>query len=191
MGGFDWIIAGIFLLSILVGIMRGFIKESLSIVSWIAAVWLAITFCSQAGDVLGQFIDIPNQKFREWGGFAVIFMSTLFVFAIVRHLIVKLFVRGAIKGTDRVLGIGFGALRAGFIVVVFIIIIRGLGVTENGFWADSQLLPYFELPATYVESMLPDDWQTEPSESDPQEEDGVLKGKLIDGLIENLPVDAG
>jgi len=64
MSGFDWIIAAIFLVSILVGIMRGFIKESLSIISWIVAIWLAFTFCAHAGDFLNQYINIPNLKFR-------------------------------------------------------------------------------------------------------------------------------
>lgn len=183
MGGLDWIIGAVFIVSILVGIMRGFIKESLSIVSWIAAIWLAVTFCVAGGDFLGQYIDIPNQKFRTWAGFALIFISTLFIFAIVSYAIVKFFAHGAIKSTDRVLGIGFGALRAAAIVVAFIIITRGLGMNNNEWWKNSQYLPLFEPVSAYVEELLPEDWRT--TEGDGQEEQ-TIKEQVIEGVINNI-----
>ena len=185
MGVFDLIIAAVFLISILVGIMRGFIRESLSIISWIAAIWLAITFCVQAGDFLGQYIDVPNQQFRTWGGFALVFVGTLFAFSVVSYIIAKIFVRGAVKGTDRILGIGFGALRAAAIVVAFVIIVRGLGMNNAQWWQDSQLLPYFKPAASYVNSLLPPEWQSNPDEA-AAEEDDSLKGQLIEGVINNL-----
>jgi len=192
MGGFDWIIAAIFLVSILVGVMRGFIRESLSIISWIAAIWLATTFCVEAGDFLGQYIDIPNQKFRTWGGFALIFVGTLFIFSIISYVIAKIFVRGAVKGTDRVLGIGFGALRAAAIMVAFIIVVRGLGMNNASWWSNSSFLSYFQPAANYVEAMLPPEWQNDPIDDadSASEEEGsvseVIQGKVIEGVIENF-----
>ncbi|MFT6409099.1 MAG: membrane protein required for colicin V production, partial [Arenicella sp.] len=117
MGGFDWIIAAIFVVSILVGIFRGFIKESLSLISWILAIWLAFNYCGQAGEFIHQYINIPAPKFREWAGFALVFIATLFIFSVISYIITKIFVRGPIKGVDRVLGLGFGALRGAAIVV--------------------------------------------------------------------------
>jgi len=160
MSGFDWIIAAIFLVSILVGIMRGFIKESLSIISWIVAIWLAFTFCAHAGDFLNQYINIPNLKFRTWAGFSFVFIVTLFVFAIISYVITKVFVRGPIKGTDRVLGIGFGAARAAAIVVAILIVARGIGLESSGWWQSSQHLPRFLPLVSYVEALFPEDWRT-------------------------------
>jgi len=183
MSGFDWIIAAVFLVSILVGIFRGFIKEFLSIVSWIAAIWLAITFCVEGGEFLAQYIDIPNLKFRTWAGFALIFISTLFLFAIISYIIAKVFVNGAVKGTDRLLGVGFGALRAAAIIVAFVLVGKGLGMESNGWWTSSNLISHFEPIAAYVDELLPEEWRTE-SVLD-QKEGGSVQGELIKGAINN------
>lgn len=189
MGGFDWIIAAIFLISMLVGVMRGFIKESLSIISWIAAIWLATSFCVEAGDFIAQYIDIPNQKFRTWAGFGAIFISTLFLFAIISYGIVKLFLHGAIKGTDRVLGVGFGALRAAAIVVAIIIVARGLGMSNTDWWKDSHHLHRFEPVSNYVEAMLPEEWQSEPVD-EAEEAESTIEGKVLEGLIDQFQSDS-
>lgn len=184
MSGFDWVIGAIFLVSILVGIMRGFIKESLSIISWILAIWLAMTFCVEAGDFLGQYIDIPNQKFRKWAGFSFIFVGTLFVFALITYAITKLLVHGPIKGTDRVLGIGFGALRAGAIVVAILIVTRGLGMENSDWWKNSTYLQKFVPVADYVEALMPADWQSNAENGE------TLQDKAIKKTLENLPTSA-
>jgi len=134
MGGFDWVIAAILLVSVVVGVMRGFIKEALSLASWVVALWLGITFCHEAGDFIASYINIPADVFRVSAGFALIFIVTLFVFAIITFVITKLFVHGPIKGTDRVLGIAFGAVRAGAIVVAIILVTRGMGLDNSGWW---------------------------------------------------------
>ena len=186
MSGFDWLIAVIFLLSIIVGVMRGFIREALSIASWILAFWLANTFCTQVGDYIGQnLVDIPTPAFRVSIGFAVIFIGTLFLFSIISYVVSKLMVKGAIKGTDRILGIFFGVIRAVAIVVVVLLIARGMGMESNEWWKNSNYLSYFEPIANYVEQLLPDQLQ---SKVDAATE--LLDSDKIDAvgtLIESLP----
>lgn len=182
MGGFDWIIAAVLLVSILVGLMRGFIKESLSLISWILAVWLAITFSTEAGEFINQFIHIPNPKFRMTAGFALIFVGSLFCFAIISFLVIKIFVRGPIKSIDRVLGVGFGALRGAAIVVALLVVARAAGFENADWWQNSQHIAKFEPYMGYVESLMPDDWRTEvDSEKSWQE-------KAVDGAL-NLQKD--
>lgn len=183
MSGFDWIIAAVFLVSILVGLMRGFVKESLSIISWIMSVWLAFTFCTEAGEFLSQYIDIPNQKFRTWAGFAFIFISSLFVFAIISFVITKFFVRGPVKGTDRILGIGFGAFRGAAIVVAVLIVARGFGLETSDWWQKSKQLPRFVPLVDYVEALFPEDWRSDDSE------EISLEQKVIQQTLNNLPVE--
>lgn len=180
MAGFDWIIAAILLVSVMVGVLRGFIKESLSLISWILAVWLATTFSVEAGEFINQFIHIPNPKFRMTAGFALIFIGTLFAFAVISFLIIKLFVRGPIKGVDRVLGIGFGALRGAAIVVAILIVARAAGFENSDWWLNSQYVSRFEPFMEYAESLMPEDWRTElDSEQSLQERavDQVIKAQ--------------
>lgn len=180
MSGFDIVIVGIFIISMVVGIMRGLIKEALSITSWILAIWLAATFNAVAGDWFSQYINIPNATFRGWIGFTLVFVATLFVFAIISYAITKLLVRGPIKGTDRFLGIFFGAARAGLIIVAMVIVLRGLGLAESEWWQESNLLGYFVPAADAIEPLvfekLPEAAKSEDS----------LQRQVLNRAVENL-----
>lgn len=180
MSGIDLVILGIFLISILVGIMRGLIKEALSIVSWVAAIWLAITYNVAAGEWFSQFMNIPNEKFRTWIGFVLVFIVTLFLFSIINFAITKLIVRGPIKATDRVLGIFFGAARAGLIVVAFVIVLRGLGLAESEWWQESSLIPHFVPAADVIEPLVFDSLPESARDED------SLERRLLDQAVENI-----
>ena len=151
---FDIVIVSIFAISIVVGIMRGLVKEALSLMSWIGAIWLALTFNVQAGDWFSQIFTIPNATFRQWVGFALVFVGALFLFSLTRYFIVKLLVRGSIKGTDRFLGIFFGVARAGLIVVALLMLLRGVGMGETQWWQNARLLPYFIPAVDTIEPMV-------------------------------------
>lgn len=180
MGGFDWIIAAIFVVSILVGIFRGFIKESLSLISWILAIWLAFHFCTQVGEFIHQYIDIPAPRFREWAGFALVFVSTLFIFSVVTYVVTKVFVRGPIKGIDRVLGIGFGALRGAAVVVALLVVAKGFGMENSDLWQDSQHVSKFEPFIKTVEELFPESGFT------PSENEGDLTQKATEQVLKVL-----
>jgi len=164
MTGVDLAIAFIFIVSILVGVIRGFIKEALSIISWIMAIWLGLTFCHEAGELIGQYVNIPAEGFRTWAGFALVFVGTLFVFSMINFAVTKLLVRGPIKGTDRVLGIGFGFARALAIVVLLMIVGRGMGMSNAQWWLDSKGLQRIAPAADYVEHLLPERLQSKVQE---------------------------
>ncbi len=180
MGGFDWIIAAVLLVSILVGIFRGFIKESLSLISWILAIWLAFNFCGQAGELIHQYINIPAPKFREWAGFAFVFISTLLIFSVITYVITKIFVRGPIKGVDRVLGLGFGALRGVAIVVAVLVVAKGFGLDSSDWWGNSQHIAKFEPFIHTVEELFPNSGLT------PNEDGGGLTEKATEQALKVL-----
>lgn len=183
MAGIDWIMALIFLVSIIVGVMRGFAKEALSVASWIISIWLAITFCSEAGEFLNQYVRIPNPQFRIWAGFSLIFIGGLVVFALISYAVIKLLIRGPIKGVDRALGVGFGAVRAAAIVVALVIVGRGLAFEEKEWWVDSSYIAHFESMADSVEPLLPDAWTA-------QSEEERLKAKMAIDVITEQAAEA-
>lgn len=185
MGGFDIVVIGVFVISIVIGIMRGLIKESLSIASWIVSIWLAATFKVQAGELFAQYVNIPNPTFRIWIGFGLVFVVSLFVFAVINYIVTKLLVRGPIKGTDRFLGIFFGAARAGLIVVAFMILFRGLGFSDAQWWKDSKFIPVLTPVADFIEPMVFDHL--------PKKEEGeekTLQDQVIDHAVENFKKQA-
>ena len=185
MTGFDWIIAAVILVSIIISIFRGFIKEAFSLISWILAIWLGITFCVYVGEFIHQYIEIPTPKFREWAGFAAIFIGTLFVFSLISYLISKLLIRGPIKGVDRVLGIGFGFLRGVAIVVALLMVVRALGLEDSQWWTNSKHIGHFEPIMDAVEGMLPTSLQREVPESGGLQPE--IQKQIIENIIDSVP----
>ncbi len=178
---FDLVLLAIFIISTVVGVMRGFIKEALSIISWILAFWLGYTYCVEAGEWLAQFASLGEGKLRNSAGFGLIFIGTLFVFAIISYAITKLIVRGPIKGIDRVLGIATGFVRAIAVSAVLLVLMQALGMNSSAFWKESKFVPHLIPAVDFTKQVLPKLWQ-----SDQPLEDGELKDKLIEQGVEQI-----
>lgn len=138
----DWTIVAILVLSSLISIKRGFVKEALSLATWVLAVILAFLFSERLAVLLADSITTPS--IREMVAFAILFIATLLVGAMVNYLIGELIRVTGLSGTDRLLGMVFGLAR-GFIVVMAILVFLPLliPVNEDGWWHDSRLIPSF------------------------------------------------
>ena len=181
MTAFDLLLLAIFLISTVVGVMRGFVKEALSIISWIVAFWLGYTYCVEIGEWIAQYVSLGEGKIRNSAGFGVIFVVTLFAFALITYVITKLIVRGPIKGLDRVLGIATGVVRAVAISAVLLVLMQALGMNSSAFWKESKLVPHLMPAVEYAQSVLPKLW-----ESDEPLKEGELKETLIKKGVEQI-----
>jgi membrane protein required for colicin V production len=138
----DWAIIGIFSLSCLIGLIRGFVREALSLLIWITAVLVAKIFGGRFETLLVDYIDTPSV--RAVTAFAILFVATLLLGAIISYLIGALVRATGLSGTDRLLGMVFGAARAFVIVMALLILLPGLiPVTEDSWWHQSYLTPLF------------------------------------------------
>jgi len=181
MTAFDLVLLAILIISTVVGVMRGFVKEALSIISWILAFWLGYTYCVEAGEWLAQFASLGEGRLRNSAGFGLIFITTLFVFAIISYAITKLIVRGPIKGVDRVLGVATGFVRGVAVAAVLLVLMQALGMNSSDFWKKSKFVPHFMPAVELAQKVLPKLWQSE----EPLE-DGELKDKLIEKGVEQM-----
>lgn len=154
----DYLIITIIIISAGIGIVRGFVKEVLSLVSWAIALWVAFTFHAQAAELLTQYIDTPS--IRIFAAFLGLFVVTLIVGALINHMISKLVQKTGLSGTDRMLGFVFGLLRAVAIVILLILLGRATVMPADPWWQDSTLLGHFEPYAKRVHAFLPE-WAKE------------------------------
>lgn len=139
----DWAIIGIFSLSCVIGLIRGFVREALSLVIWISAVLVARLFGGQLETLLVDHIETPSVRLMT--AYAVLFIATLLLGAMLSYLIGALVRATGLSGTDRLLGMVFGAARAFVIVMAFIILLPGfLPVHEDDWWKQSQLISPFQ-----------------------------------------------
>lgn len=138
----DWAIVAIFSLSCLIGMIRGFVREALSLVIWVAAVLVAKIFGSQFEYLLANQIETPSVRLMT--AYAVLFVATLLLGAMVSYLIGALVRATGLSGTDRLLGMVFGAARAFIVVMALLILLPGfLPVDQDAWWNQSILIPHF------------------------------------------------
>jgi membrane protein required for colicin V production len=138
----DWAIIGIFFLSCLIGLLRGFVREALSLVIWIVAVLIAKVFGGRLELLLVDHIETPSVRILT--AYAVLFVVTLLLGAMLSYLIGALVRATGLSGTDRLLGMVFGAARAFIVVMALLILLPGfLPVREDDWWHQAQLIPHF------------------------------------------------
>lgn len=153
LNGLDYFIIGILVISIIVGIFRGFVKETFSLVSWILAFWIALAFAPRLVLILPAFIHPGEVRYAV--AFAVLFLLTLVLMALLSTQIVRFIKGSALSSTDRSLGGVFGLLRGVLLVVVLIYVGLMAGANQTEWWRHSLLLPYFMVLAEWVKGYLP------------------------------------
>lgn len=150
----DYVIIGIIGVSALISLMRGFVREALSLAVWVAAFWIAWSFFRDLAPHLTWF-SVPSVRYGI--GFAILFIVTLIVGGLVNYLMGQLVDRTGLTGTDRLIGMLFGAAR-GILLVTVLILLAGLTpLPEDPWWQQSELIDYFQELAVWLKSLLPAD----------------------------------
>lgn len=151
----DVILIVVIFLSALFSLIRGFVKESISLATWVIAIWLAATFAPKLADVLP--LSIESEAVRQAIGFGVLFILSLVVGAVVNMLVSQVVKKTGLSTADRVFGVAFGVLRGGLIIVVFVVVGGMTPLPESDWWQSSVLLQWFESAAIMIQQYLPDD----------------------------------
>jgi membrane protein required for colicin V production len=151
----DVVIIFVILLSTFFSLMRGFVKEAISLASWLIAIWVAVTFAPRLAAALPSSIE--SEAVRQAVGFGVLFVLTLMIGSLVNFLISGVVKKTGLSGADRVFGLLFGFLRGGLIVLVFVVVGGMTPLPEQDWWQDSGLLERFERVAVELQDYLPQD----------------------------------
>jgi membrane protein required for colicin V production len=139
MATLDYIILGIILLSAVIGLVRGFLKEVCSLVTWVLAFWLAWKYGPSVAPHLGGVLS--QEPYGLWAGRAIVFVVVLVAGAIIGFT-VNHFVRLSLfSGLDRMLGFLLGLLRGLVIVGLVVILAQTAKLDGEGWWQRSKLVP--------------------------------------------------
>jgi membrane protein required for colicin V production len=150
----DYVIIGIIALSAIISIVRGFVKEVLSLVAWILAFWVALTFSPQFSVLLSDYISTPSISL--FTAFSGLFIVTLILSALVNNLIAAIVEKTGLSGTDRMLGVLFGLLRGVAIVTLLVLLAAATPMPNDAWWQNAVLIEHFEKLAIWVRQFLPD-----------------------------------
>ena len=151
--GVDYAILGILLISSFISLIRGFVKEALSLAGWVAAFWISLSFSVSLSRLLSSSIEDPS--FRLIVAFVILFVLTLVVSSVANFFISKLVQRTGLSGTDRFLGVIFGFLRGALVVSVLVLLSGLTSLPKESWWADSLLLFRFQAIAVWMRDFLP------------------------------------
>lgn len=150
----DYAILGVLGLSVLVSLLRGFVREALSLAVWVAAFWAAFTFADPVAFRLENWVDLPSARLIL--AFALIFLVVLGVGGFINYLVGQLVDKTGLSGTDRLVGVVFGGAR-GVALVTAAVMLAGLTpLPRDPWWQKSRLLPGFERMAVWASGYLPE-----------------------------------
>lgn len=154
----DWVLLAALLVSIVIGVIRGFTREFFGLVSWVVAIVAALFLAPAALGWLEPHIATPSLRIAA--SYAVVFFGFLVLGAIVTAIISALVRKNAsLSAVDRSVGGGFGLIRGVLIGVVLVWLVGLTPARQDPWWGQSMLIPPLEWLANGFRSLMPEKWQ--------------------------------
>jgi membrane protein required for colicin V production len=149
----DYAVLAIIALSVLFGVIRGLVREVLSLVAWISAFVAANFLAGEFAPLLPQ--GWATEELRLLVGFMVVFLVVLIAMSILAILASKLVKSAGLAWEDRAFGGGFGLAR-GVLVVLILALLAGLtSLPRQPAWRNALLRTPLEAAAKRVQAWLP------------------------------------
>ena len=151
----DYILAAAVLLSVLFGVVRGFLRESIALLGWLVGLWLAWRHAGVVEPYLGGAL--AGTELQQWVARSLVLLAVVVVAWILGALLSYLVQRsGLTLGVDRLLGGLFGLVRGAVIVGFAVMLGQAAELGAEPWWRESKLMPVGEELATvlrgYVET---------------------------------------
>jgi len=153
MNWIDYIIIAIILISAVASLMRGFLREILSLVVWVVAVGVGYFFHPYLSAYM-PWIEV--ESLRTLAAFTALFLVTMILGALLSYLIGSLFEKAGISGTDRLFGGIFGAVRGAVLIVLLVLMAGMMPLDSQPWWQASALIGHFVEAAAWLKAQLPD-----------------------------------
>jgi len=136
----DYIILAILIISSIMGLVRGLLRESIAVITWFLAIVLGWVFAPSLAPLLGGVL--KDSGLAIWAARTIIFVGILLVGGAV-SVVLGHYVRVSMfAGMDKFLGFVFGIIRGIVIVGAFTIAVQALRMDEDPRWQKSRLMPY-------------------------------------------------
>jgi membrane protein required for colicin V production len=152
----DGLVLVVILISALLAMLRGFVREVLSIASWVAAAAAAYFFYDDLLPLVRQYVS--NEYVSLGIAIGAIFFITLIIVSIITMKISDFVIDSKIGILDRTLGFVFGAARGLLLIVVAMLFFNFLvpPVQQPAWVAQARSKPMLDNLGTQLVAALPD-----------------------------------
>ncbi|MBC7983755.1 MAG: CvpA family protein [Candidatus Obscuribacterales bacterium] len=149
MNAADYVIIGVLVISLVLGTIRGFMREAIGLLAWLGGLWLAWRYAHLVTPALGGLL--ADEPLRTWVARAIILLSVM-LFAWIFAGILSYFIHqsGLSVTVDRLLGGLFGLLRGAALVALVTLVAQVVQLHQMNWWKKSQLLPYAVTVADWI-----------------------------------------
>jgi membrane protein required for colicin V production len=151
----DFVLLAVVAVSAMVAFVRGFVREVLGIIAWVAAAYVAYKAFPAASPIVSGWIS--NKQFAGPATYGIVFVIALIVFTIATNLLGRVVRNSALGGLDRTLGLAYGVLR-GAVIGMVAYIVAGMAIPPAE-WPQpvraARLLPFTHAGAVWLAGLLP------------------------------------
>jgi membrane protein required for colicin V production len=155
MTGFDYAVLAIVGVSVLLSIMRGFVKEVLALISWVVAFIVARLYALELVPLLPEAI--PSEELRILAAFLIVFLTTLLLCSLLAIALSLIFKKVGLGWIDRGLGAVFGVLRGVLVVCILVLLAGFTGLPRDPMWRNAMFAAPLEAVVLAQLSWLPAD----------------------------------
>lgn len=150
----DWVLLGILLTSMVVGLWRGLVYEVLSLAGWVAAFILAQWL---APDVVVHltFLHEAATEVQYAVAFTLVFVLALFAAGMLSWLVKKLVESVGLRPVDRALGGIFGLARGVVLLLALTVVLQLLGMTTEVWWQNATGPVWLDTTLKGLKPLLP------------------------------------
>lgn len=156
----DYFILGSILLSAVLSVSRGFVREALSLAGWFGAFWLSMHYAPQVYPMVSKFLAmaVHSNEMRAALTQGLLFVVILFGLTFVIGIIAGWIRNSSLSGVDRLVGLLFGLARGVFIVALSVgLVSKVSAVTEHPQWKGSQCIPEVKPISDWLLRLFPHD----------------------------------
>jgi membrane protein required for colicin V production len=132
----DWLLLAALVLSVLIGLWRGFVLEVLALAGWVAAYFAAQWLAPMWAPHLP--IGAAHSSVNFAAAFALAFIATLVLWGLASRLVRMLINATPLRGVDRVLGGAFGVVRGLVLLLVLATVVAMTPAAQSPEWRQSQ-----------------------------------------------------
>ena len=151
MNSLDWMLLAPLLVSGLLGVWRGVVREVMSVLAWVTGVVLAGRFAAD----LARKLPLSGDVLPHAVAWVLILLLVLILVGLLAGLLKQLLSVAGLGLVDRLFGGVFGLVRGAMVLMLLVLLIGLTPFKTYPIWTSSQVVPAVQMLLGFVKPVLP------------------------------------